>query len=590
MYGLIAVFTLAPALFAAPRLALSTVAVGPVFTNPGTSPNPQTVEAFNAGDGSLNLSTTSSSSWLSASLGAQRPCTTRTGTCTPIVITFATSGLAAGTFTEYITVTDPNAVDTPVDISVTVTVAGVPDSVTFYATPRGGTRPTVLATVYVSSTVTGTPTTQTGGGWLSFGVGSAASMNFLLPYNIQAAAQPGQAPGTYQGSMAITGSRVPAENKTVAVTLNVTCSPILAIDNATIRLNGVAGGPIQYAPISFANLADGTGAGAGCPSNPLAVTGATATSTTSGFLTASTAGSSGILIGADPSKLAAGTYSGTVTITSNAANNTQVSIPVQFSVSAAGKPLISTGGVINIANYAHEAVSPGDIVAIFGSQLSNTTATNPGLPPLATTLGASQVLLNGVPAPLYYVSPGQVNFQIPYSVTDTVTVQVVNGGIPGNARSVGITSRAPRFLIWPASLASGGYAIAVNADGSLPLPSGTKVPGYTSHPAKPGDTIVIYGVGFGQTSPAAVEGAAANTSPLQTIPGTIPVTFGGGFQGRPTSGNASYVGLTPTAVGLYQVNIKLPDDIPLGALVPVTATINGVPTALAYIAASASGQ
>jgi uncharacterized protein (TIGR03437 family) len=104
---------------------------------------------------------------------------------------------------------------------------------------------------------------------------------------------------------------------------------------------------------------------------------------------------------------------------------------------------------------------------------------------------------------------------------------------------------------------------------------------------------VIYGVGFGQTTPAAVEGAAANTSPLQTVgasPGVGFVTFGGGFQGRPTSATASFVGLTPTAVGLYQVNIKLPDDIPLGALVPVTATISGVPTAIAYIAASASGR
>ncbi|HEY2124936.1 MAG TPA: hypothetical protein VGG94_05685, partial [Chthoniobacterales bacterium] len=199
MYGFIALFALAPALIAAPRLGLSTVAVGPVYTTPGTSPNPQTVEAFNAGDGSLNLSASSSSSWLSASVGAQRACTTRTGTCTPIVITFATSSLAAGTYTEFVTVTDPNAVDTPVDISVTVTVAGVPDSVTLYATPRGGTRPTVLGPVYVSSNVTGTPTTQTGGGWLSFGAGSASSVNFLLPYNIQAAVQTSQAPGTYQG-------------------------------------------------------------------------------------------------------------------------------------------------------------------------------------------------------------------------------------------------------------------------------------------------------------------------------------------------------------------------------------------------------
>jgi uncharacterized protein (TIGR03437 family) len=183
-----------------------------------------------------------------------------------------------------------------------------------------------------------------------------------------------------------------------------------------------------------------------------------------------------------------------------------------------------------------------------------------------------------------------VNFQIPYSVTSTVTVQVVNSGSAGNSRSVAITSHAPRFLIWPASLVTGGYAIAVNGDGSLTLPSGTNIPGYASHPAKPGDSIVIYGVGFGQTTPAAVEGAAASSNPLQNVPGVVPVTFGGGFQGRPTTANAAFAGLTPTAVGLYQVNVQLPADIPLGALVPVTATVNGVPTAIAYIAASASGR
>ena len=589
--ALLAIVAGAPALMAAPRLGLSTVAVGPVYVSPGANGSAPAVEAFNAGDGSLNLSAAVSASWLTATVGAPRACSPpRSGNCIPVSIALNTSTLAAGTYTEFITLSDPNAVDAPADISVTVTVAGVPNAVTLYATPAGGTQPTVTAPVFVSSPVTGTATTQTGGKWLSFSTGSSSSVNFLLPYNIQAAAQIGQAPGVYTGAVAVSGSRTPSENKSVAVTLNVTCSPILAINNSTIRLNGIQGGPVQYAVVSFANLAQGTGTAAGCPSTPLAVTGATATSA-GNFLAAGLAGTSGLLISTDPATLTPGTYTGTVTIASNAVNNSQVSIPIQLSVAPSGKPLISSGGIINIANYAPEAVSPGDIVAIFGSQLADAAGQNPGPPPLATQLGATQVLVNGVPAPLYYVSPAQVNFQMPYNASGTAVVQVVNNGSAGNSRSVAIAANVPRFLIWPDSIVTGGYAIAVNSDGSLPLPSASKVQGYTSHPARPGDSIVIYGVGFGQTSPAAVDGAPATSSaPLQTITGTTPVTFGGGFQGRPTSVSADFVGLTPTAVGLYQVNVKIPADTPLGTLVPVTAVVKGVNTAIAYIAISTTGR
>ena len=588
-YALVAVLGFAPALMAAPRLGLSTVAVGPVYVSPGANGQTQTVEAFNAGDGTLNLSAVTSASWLAATVGAPRACTTRAGNCNPIGIALNTSALGAGIYTEFVTLSDPAAVDAPVDISVTVTVAGVPNSVTFYATPSGGTSPTVATPVFASSAVTGAATTQTGGKWLSFSTGSAASVNFLLPYSIQAAAQIGQLPGSYTGAVAVSGSRTPSENKTVAVTLNVTCSPILAVNNSTIRLNGTQGGSIQYAVVSFSNLAQGTGSAAGCTPTPLAVTGAT----TSGaaFLSASLAGTTGLLIGADPATLAPGNYSGTVTITSNAANNAQVSVPIQLSVAPAGKPQISAGGIVNIGNFAQESVAPGGIVAIFGSQLADAIAQNPGPPPLATRLSNTQVLVNGVPAPLYYVSSSQVNFQMPYSASGTAIVQVVNNGSPGNSRSIAITGNAPRFLIWPTSLVAGGYAIGVNGDGSLTLPATTVIPGYPSHPAKPGDSIVIYGVGFGQTSPAAVDGTAATTAPLQTIPGPPPpVTFGGGFQGRPTTANALFVGLTPTTVGLYQVNVTIPLDSPLGALVPVTVNVNKVNTTIAYIAVSATGK
>ena len=211
---------------------------------------------------------------------------------------------------------------------------------------------------------------------------------------------------------------------------------------------------------------------------------------------------------------------------------------------------------------------------------------NPGLPPLATTLGSVQVLVNGVAAPLFYVGPLQINFQVPYSLASgqTATVQVVSGGTPGNARSIAITATSPRLLLFP-----GNYGIAFNTDGSIPLPSSQVVPPFVSHPAKPGDVLVIYGVGFGQTSPVAVEGIAANGAPLLQNAATTTVDLGGPI-GIGVTTTAGYSGLMPTAVGLYQINVTVPLNVPLSNSLPVTATVGGATSNIFNIAVSADGK
>jgi len=170
---------------------------------------------------------------------------------------------------------------------------------------------------------------------------------------------------------------------------------------------------------------------------------------------------------------------------------------------------------------------------------------------------------------------------------------VVVGGTAGNSRSIGVNAAAPRDLTFNAFLPGTNYGAIVNGgDYSLTLPTGTNIPGFKTHPAKPGDTVVIYGIGFGQTTPAAVEGLAApGIAPLETISiGNVTSTFGGGFYGRATNGNVLFTGLTPTAVGLYQVNVVVPSDSPLGPLVPVSILVNGVQSNVVYLAVSASGQ
>jgi uncharacterized protein (TIGR03437 family) len=543
------------------------------------------VQAYNLGSGSLNLTASVSASWLAATVGSQTACPQATGGCYTVTIALNTASLAAGTYTEYVTLTDPNAVDSPQSIAVTVNTAPVPGTITAYVTQTQplGASPSSEFYIYTTGTgVTGTVTTQSGGSWLQFLSGASGIIASPSPWIIEVAAQTGQAPGTYTGSVVISGSSVPSDNKTINVTMIVTSAPIISLNaNATLPLSGFVGGPVEYALVNLNNVAAGT---------TLTVTGATASSN---FLSATVTSQGLISIGANPAGLPVGITSGAVTISSNAANNSQISIPVELTVLPAGVPMILTGGIVNAANFSAEPLSLGDIGSIFGTQLapSGTAAINNSTP-LATTLGGTQVLVNGAPVPLYYVGPTQINFQIPYGLAagQIAVVQVVANGTAGNSRSVMVNASTPRDLTFNAFL-GGNYGAIVNGlDGSLTLPSGTNIPGFKSHPAKPGDTIIIYGIGFGQTTPAAVEGQAApSTAPLETI-SNMAVTFGGGFSGRPTTTNASFAGLTPTAVGLYQVNVVVPSDSPLGAAVPVTLLVNGVQSNPVYLAVSASGQ
>jgi len=524
----------------------------------------QTVQAYNAGDTTaLNLSVTTSATWLNASIGTTGPCTFQsTGTCTSIQLALNTAALADGTYTESAIVTSPGAVDSPQQVSVTVTVANVPASVTLYAAPNGGT---ASFNIYPHGPVIGLISTQSGGSWLSLqNPPGLPPYTFGSAYAIQAITQTGQAPGTYTGQVSISGSTFSGDNQNINVTLNVTTSPILQLNNAPIHLTGFQGGPSTTSTVSFTNAGQGT----------LSVSGATGTAT-SNFLSASVTNASSILITANPAQLAPGFYSGTVTVSSNAANNAQVAIPVELDILPAGQPFITQGGVVNISTFANEAVAPGDIVAIFGDQFASgsSTFTNPTTP-LASQLGTTQVLVNGVPSPLFFVSRQQVNFQIPYSTpaAQVSSVQIVANGVTSNARSITVATSVPRVLVWPSTDVQGNYGIAVNADGSLALPTTSTVGAFNSHPTKAGATLILYCVGLGQTNPGATDGTASTSQPVEAT-SQVTVSFGGSV--APVTAQSVFAGLVPTAVGLYQINVQVPNGVPVGNSVPISFTLNG---------------
>ncbi|MEO8372638.1 MAG: hypothetical protein ABI806_25860, partial [Candidatus Solibacter sp.] len=162
--------------------------------------------------------------------------------------------------------------------------------------------------------------------------------------------------------------------------------------------------------------------------------------------------------------------------------------------------------------------------------------------------------------PIYYASYGQINCQIPTDAavgTSLLQVKRTDGQV-SNTVSVTISARAPRLLRFNV----GEYGAIVNAaDGSYPLPNGA-IPGFNTHAANIGDTLIFYAIGLGDTSPSVATGAAAPSQPLAQVIGTATVNFGGGIGGAVV--RPDFVGLSGGSAGLYQINVRIPAGTPRG--------------------------
>jgi uncharacterized protein (TIGR03118 family) len=214
-------------------------------------------------------------------------------------------------------------------------------------------------------------------------------------------------------------------------------------------------------------------------------------------------------------------------------------------------PSIGSSAVLNAASY-QPALSSGGFASVFGLNLSTTTRTwvtndfvNGMLP---TALDGVSVTFNGKPAYVYFVSPRQINFIAPADSTQgAVPVVVSNNGLDSVAASAQLLQFSPGFFVFQNSK----YVIAIHADGTLIGPS-TLIPRFTT-PAHPGETITIYGTGFGPTNPPS-DGLVL----LQPLPAANQVMASVG--GSPAQ--VTFAGLS--SAGLYQVNIQLPAALPSG--------------------------
>jgi uncharacterized protein (TIGR03437 family) len=269
-------------------------------------------------------------------------------------------------------------------------------------------------------------------------------------------------------------------------------------------------------------------------------------------------------------------------------------------LNAIGYKLASTAPVISsIQNAATfqtaQALAPNTYLAVFGNNLSVDAVGRTWAAPdfiqngggtfnIPAALDGTSVTVGGIPGYVYYVgtagSGTQLNILTPSSVPpgNAVPVVVTVKGQPSAAFNVNLNSLAPAFFAYyPHTADDGKYLIAQH------LPSFTDVgkvglypslPANTTTPAKPGETIQLYGTGFGPVTPAIPAGIVTPNSPTFSLSATA--TLGG------QNASVIFAGLTPTLSQIYQVDVTIPNSATAGLAsgattdLPLVVTVGGV--------------
>jgi uncharacterized protein (TIGR03437 family) len=217
------------------------------------------------------------------------------------------------------------------------------------------------------------------------------------------------------------------------------------------------------------------------------------------------------------------------------------------SITASTLPPRAAGNVVNAASFL-PALAPGTLATLFGSGLTESAPATAAAVPWPSFLGGTRVLINGAVVPLLYVSSSQINFLVPESVpAGAARVVIESAGLsPIDVPNTTIAAAAPAIFFDAAT----GYGAILNA--------GTAQTTF-DRPAARGSTVEIYATGLGATVPSGVLAATAST----------PVVAIGGVQAP-----VSFSGLAPGFVGLYQVNVLIPEGVPAGKQ-PLSISLGG---------------
>ncbi len=258
--------------------------------------------------------------------------------------------------------------------------------------------------------------------------------------------------------------------------------------------------------------------------------------------------------------LAPGSHTGRITISeivnasgSNSVQTLQAAPKILQVQVAIGNPLINNNGIVNNASWSTEAVNaPGGIASLFGVNLAPGTAVATTLP-LPVTLLNTQVLVDGTLAPLFGVTPFQIDFQMPYEVSGAIVAQVVvvRSGVHSSATPVPLAPAVP-----------GIYSVLGTGSGPGVIQNEDRTLNAASNPAAAGSVITIYATGMGVVTPALASGYPGQSEPKLNRTVLTPSVLIGG-----TSAELLFSGVSPGYVGLYQINVRIPPGMAPGSAV-----------------------
>jgi uncharacterized protein (TIGR03437 family) len=253
-----------------------------------------------------------------------------------------------------------------------------------------------------------------------------------------------------------------------------------------------------------------------------------------------------------------------------------IGIAVCVPASGWAQPSVKPGGVISAYAFGgFAAIAPGSWIEIYGANLATNSRSWAGTDFVGatapTSLDGTTVTIGGQKAFIDYISPGQVNVQVPSNAGTGSQPLIVTTTAAGASAPYTVTVNAEEpGLLAPPSFDIGGrpYVVALFSDeATYVLPPGT-IAGLASRRAKPGDVITLYGVGFGPVTPGISAGQIVQQANALSAPFHL-------FFGQ-TEANLSYAGLAPSAVGLYQFNVNVP-NVPGSDTIAVTFTLAGGP-------------